>query len=433
MTRPRSLFTAFFATIMSVGLVVACTGDKGDPGAAGMIGAAGPTGPAGPEGPAGPTTIPDAGGGACTAPCHTFGGVVDEWKLSAHSHPQESEVTPGEACGNCHAVDGIQQRVANMYSIADDAGTPVDVPKGHTNFLANNGKVTEIGYGGSSTIGLIHCTTCHDFNSTNDPHVTGKYVAGSAPIRVPGGPNDVVYLEKSPDGGAGVGQTISLKAANVCVFCHKSRKDVTAYVTATGNVLSSPYWGPHEGPQSDIYSGKGGYEFAGMKYGTSTHMTIANACVSCHMGPNPDNANVPDHSLVPKVSFCKTCHTTYQGTNYDVQGGQSLVRDGLFELQGLLNDAGYLTRSTTKPNLPLQPDELADGQFALDKVRAGSGTNGSNLSIDGPHAGALYNFLLVAHGGDFGVHNPTYTKQLLWDSIVTLKGSDPSSLPSRPQ
>jgi hypothetical protein len=51
--------------------------------------------------------------------------------------------------------------------------------------------------------------------------------------------------------------------------------------------------------------------------------------------------------------------------------------------------------------------------------------------LDANTAGALYNYLIIARGKDFGVHNPTYTKQLLWDSIKYLKGSNPSFMSSR--
>lgn len=407
-------------------------GSDGAPGQAGPVGASGPQGPAGLQGIPGVTV--DAGtvglGGACTQPCHTFNGVVDQWRFSGHSHPQKNDVGGG-ACGNCHAIDGLEQRVANKYAAAPDAGTPADVAKGHLNYRGANGAPAEISYAGASAIGRIHCTTCHAFGPTNDPHVTGKYVQGQAPLRVPGGASDAVILEKSPDAGAITGEALSYKAANTCVFCHKSRKDVTFYVAAT-NALSSPYWGPHEGPQADVFSGKGGYHFAGSTYGSSTHVTVANACVSCHMRPVAGNGNVPDHSMKPAVEYCKTCHTQYNGTTFDIQGGQTIVKNALRELEAALSSAGMLTRSASAPYAALTENELADGQFHLDKVRPGS-NGGANLSVNAPTAGALYNYLITARGRDFGVHNPTYTKQLLWDSIKQITGSNPTSLPSRPQ
>ena len=43
-------------------------------------------------------------------------------------------------------------------------------------------------------------------------------------------------------------------------FLHK---DVTNYIKGgNDNNINSTTWGPHEGPQTAIYSGKGGYEFA---------------------------------------------------------------------------------------------------------------------------------------------------------------------------
>ena len=436
MTLTRLIGIGFIVAVGATSAGLAACGDgengaKGDPGA---------PGPAGPPGPAGTPGVPGNGAdggsiltGACTTPCHTFNGVVDQWRFSNHSHPQNNEIGGG-ACGNCHGIDGLQHRVDNKYTVVADAGAPTDVAKGHISYRAPNGAVSEIGYGGATTIGRIHCSTCHDFNATNDPHVTGRYLAGQAPLRVPGGVNDTAFIEKT--GGTSptepLGTALSYRAANTCVFCHKSRKDVSLYIVAN-NPLSNARWGPHDGPQADVYSGKGGYHFAGATYSTSEHSTIANACVSCHMQPVAANGNVPDHTMKPTVAFCKTCHTQYQGTTFDIQGGQSTVRKGLVELQGLLNDAGMLTRSPSAPYTALTEEQLGDGQFHLDTVRPNSAPGGGHIQANAPTAGALYNYLIIARSKDFGVHNPTYAKQLLWDSIRQIKGSDPASLPSRPQ
>ena len=415
-------------------VAVACSGSDGAKGDTGLVGQPGPQGTGGAPGAAGISDGGSGGGsiltGACTQPCHTFGGVVDQWRFSNHSHPQENLIGGGP-CGNCHGIDALQQRVANNFSIAPDSGVPSSVPKGHTNYKTTAGPVAEIGYGGATTVGLIHCTTCHDFNPSNDPHVIGRYVPGSAPLRVAGGPTDTVFLEKSPVGSPGTGQALALNTANVCVMCHKSRKDVTAYITPTGNAISSRFWGPHEGPQADIFTGKGGYEFAGLTYGTSAHAAISNACVSCHMSPAAGNANVPDHTMKPNVAYCKTCHTAYTGTNFDILSGRTNAKKALFELQAELNTKGLLTRSAAAPYAVLSDEDLADAQFNLDLTRPG-GNGGVNFSLDADTAGVLYNYLLLARGKDLGVHNPTYQKQLLFDSIKKAKGGvDPTSI-SRP-
>lgn len=423
------------ATLLIASAFVACTGKDGASGGPGATGPSGPQGAQGPQGQQGiPGPLPDAGTGAltgaCTTPCHTFNGVVDQWRFSNHSHPQNNEIGGG-SCGNCHAIDGIEKRVADQYTRAADAGPATNVPKGHINYVGAGGATAEIGYGGASAIGRIHCSTCHDFNPNSDPHVTGKYVAGQAPLRVPSGVNDTAYLEKTEDGGAPVGTALSYRVGNTCVFCHKSRKDIATYITAS-NALSSYRWGPHAATQTDLFSGKGGYHFAGQTYASSAHATLTNACVSCHMRPVEKNANVPDHTMKPTVAFCKTCHTQYTGTDFNIQGGRTIVRNALFELQAALDAAGLLTRTEVSPYAPLEDDEKTDGQFHLDLARPKSGPGGANLVLDAPTAGALYNYFVVARSKDLGVHNPTYTKQLLWDSIRQIKGTNPTSIPSRP-
>lgn len=413
--------------VVGAALGVGCgsDGDAGPPGAPGPTGVAGP---AGPEGP-GPTSGLDGGplsNPACTTPCHTFNGVVDQWRFSNHSHPQENEIGGG-ACGNCHAIDGIESRVAGRATTTGDAGALANVAQGHLSYTSAPNTVSEIGYAGASTIGRIHCSTCHRFDQTTDPHVTGSYAAGQAPLRVAGGASDVAYIEKTGDAGVvSEGQSVSYGAGNLCVFCHKSRKDARFYIQATNNL--SVRWGPHNGPQSDLFSGRGGYGLnqAGETYGTATHTTIASACVTCHMQPVAENGNTPDHTMKPKVAYCKTCHSTYTGTTFDVDNGRSDVRRGLEELEAALNAASLITRASVAPFSPLTTEELADGQFHLDSPRS------PGAPVDAPTAGAVYNYLLIARSKDLGVHNPRYTKQLLWDSIRQIKGGTPTFISSRP-
>jgi hypothetical protein len=438
----RALVFGSLSASLSIALL-ACSGEQGPSGPAGAegeAGAPGGPGPAGPQGPAGDAAIIGIDGGTgCTSPCHGFGNVVDQWQYSKHfimnaEASDEPAWTGAGSCGGCHAIDGLERRVAKTVGVAPDAGVvPTNVEKGHTNYL-NGPALAEIGYTGPGRTAIVHCTTCHEFNPTNDPHNTGKYEPGSAPMRVASGADDFTMIEKSPEGStAPVGQAAGKwKAGNTCVMCHKSRKDVTFYITAT-NKLSSPNWGPHEGPQTDVYSGLGGFQFAGAKYGTSVHTTVANGCPSCQMPPVTTNKGVPDHSMHPTLTFCKSCHTTFTGTTFDVQGGQSIVRGALKELQAALNGKNLLTRGSAKPYPPLDTAQLSDGNFHLDKVRPGSMPDGTDQVLDAATAGALYDYFLIARSKDFGVHNPTYAKQLLFDSIKTIKGTNPTSLPARPE
>ena len=43
-------------------------------------------------------------------------------------------------------------------------------------------------------------------------------------------------------------------------------------------------------------------------------------------------------------------------------------------------------------------------------------------------AGAIYNYILVARGGAYGVHNPKYIGEILYDSYFALSGLPLASL-----
>ena len=52
------------------------------------------------------------------------------------------------------------------------------------------------------------------------------------------------------------------------------------------------------------------------------------------------------------------------------------------------------------------------------------------VTLTAAQAGALYNYILVARGGAYGVHNPLYEEQLLYDSYMAVTGSAPPAFPS---
>jgi len=436
----------------------ACAGDNGKDGAVGPAGAqgpdgspgatgeAGPPGSAGPAGPAGPQGEPgvsgEAGAGnttgliatSCLSPCHGFNGIVEQWKASTHyatfianlGGEEVASWTGPQACGNCHALDAIQQRVAGNVTVAAGATAP-NSKHGQLSYLSG-GKIIESTYAGQSTVAEVSCVTCHDSSQAIDPHVTGKtYTPNSFPLRVPTGAADEALLEKSSAPGVSDGTPAGkYTAGNACMWCHKSRKDVTNYITATNNTLSSTHWGPHEGPQADIYTGLGGYHYAGKTYGNSSHQAFEDGCVTCHMPEVSSNQNIGNHSFAPVVSTCTTagCHT--QAKNFDVGGGKTAMTAGIQELRVALNNNGWLTRSAAAPYAPLSATDLTDRQFSLDLTMPGV----TGLTAD--QAGAVYNYLLLARGSAGGVHNPLYVRELIFDSVKAITGSAPVSLPVRP-
>jgi Collagen triple helix repeat (20 copies)/Cytochrome c552 len=396
-------------------------GAQGEPGEPGATGAAGQTGTTGGDGAAGagPDVALSTG---CLGPCHGFKGIVEQWKTSTHyatfiSNLGGDEVatwTGATACGNCHAIDGIEQRLAGNVNYAGASG-PISLAEGQISYKSSvNSKIAEATYAGHANVAVVHCTTCHDSSAENDPHVTGKsYTKGSFPLRVPTGADDQAMLELSsapatsdgtPAGKYGVG--------NACIWCHKSRKDSTDYIGVTNNISSS-HWGPHEGPQSDVYTGKGGYRYAGKVYGTSEHASFAKGCVNCHMPSVAANQGVGDHSFAPQLATCKTCHSTAK--SFDVLSGQTTVKAGLQRLRETLNNLLLLTRDEGPTFGPLDAAALADQNFELDLARPKN-------PVDADTAGALYNYFVLARGSAFGVHNPAYTRQLIFDSVEKAGG-----------
>jgi hypothetical protein len=427
-----------------------CDGPAGPQGAAGQNGESGPqgrTGPAGSKGPAG--AAGDAGraigveGGVlvgCLSPCHGFNGVVAQFQTSVHyteylvnaasATPEAEWTTPGVECGNCHSIDGLQQRVARNVGIAD-GGVVANLTSGEINYRNPTTMATgAVTYEGSATVAEVYCTTCHAVTDANDPHRTGAvWKPGSFPLQVSEDAGAFSFIEKSPSTSAVTGTSIgALGPANTCVWCHKSIEDVTQYITAS-NTLTSPYWGPHEGPAADLASGVGGYQFAGKVYGQSTHEQKL-VCVDCHMPAVASNLGVRDHSFSPQLSVCLGCHAG--ATNFDVNGGEMLTKSGLTELETDLNLAGYLSRSSSAPYLALAASDLGDGNWAIDDARPNAGPDGGSTVLTADQAGALYNYMSVARAGAYSVHNPKYIQEIVYDSIVAISGHTPTSITTRP-
>ncbi len=437
--------------------VSACAGSDGADGSVGPVGSkgadgepgeAGPPGKTGAQGPPGESGVAGASGDAgagntsgflatsCLSPCHGFTGIVEQWKGSTHystaianlGGDEVASWTGPQACGNCHALDAIEQRVAGNVAFTGTAGP--NVKRGQLSYTSTTtAKNAESTYASNSSVAEVNCTTCHDSSADTDPHLTGKtYVPNSFPLRVPTGPDDQALLEKSSAVGLSDGTPAGkYTVGNACMWCHKSRKDVTNFITAANNALTSTHWGPHEGPQADIYTGLGGYHYAGKAYGNSSHQAFEKGCVNCHMPAIESNQGIGNHQFAAQVSTCTTagCHT--QAKNFDVGGGKTAMSAGIQELRVALNTKGWLTRSEVAPYVPLSATDLADPQVALDLTMPGV------TGLTGDQAGAVYNYLILARGSAGGVHNPLYVRELIYDSFKAITGAAPATLPTRPE
>lgn len=248
------------------------------------------------------------------------------------------------------------------------------------------------------------------------------------------------------------GVTFDSGSGNLCANCHQARTAVKDTVKAmAAKDISSP-WGAHHGPQADMMMGSNAYEFAGKEYaGAGDHASaIDDGCVSCHMSL-PDgrygfSPNLGGHSFnisgdvheaeKLNTTACVSCHKDMKqavGTrpwikaggpgviwidkpavfgitapaDYDRDGQKEYMQD---EVQGLMDRL-----VNQQGNGLLQQGALnaydAKGNYILNKAT-------TNLSAD--QVGALYNFKYVLEDRSRGVHNATYTVQVLYDTVASL-------------
>ena len=426
--------------------IVGCSGPQGPPGEPGAAATSPDGGTLGAMGSPGSTAIGDGGlviQTSCLSPCHGFNGVVSQFQASVHyteylanvssATPETEWTTTGAACGNCHAIDALQQRVAGNV-LTTDGGVVPHLASGTLQYRdPASGALSTANYAGNATVAEVYCTTCHAVTDANDPHKTGiPWTPGSFPLQVPDDTDaSTLFVEKSPSTAAVTGTNAgNFGPGDTCMWCHRSRVDVTNYITATGNAITSVHWGPHEGPQADLFTGEGGYHFKGQTYGESTHEQKL-SCVDCHMVTVADNSNVPDHSFNPNLSACKSCHAT--ATTFDVNGFESDVQAAMTQIETWFNGQGMLTRADAAPFTTLTPAQLGDGNWAQDEPVPGAGLADGGGLLTQDQAGALYDYILVARGGAFGVHNPKYIGQILYDSYFALTGLPLAAFPARPQ
>jgi hypothetical protein len=184
------------------------------------------------------------------------------------------------------------------------------------------------------------------------------------------------------------GVTFDGGSGNLCANCHQPRRVLPEPVDGIISGISS-HWGPHHGPQSAMLLGvAGGGDVAGEP--SAHYKQVDDTCVTCHMGSDGS------HLFEPEVAACAECHDGVE--DFDINGVQTEVQALLDELGDLLVAEGVLDVNAPEGH-PIVTEAPADV------------------------ATALWNWLYVAHeDGSLGVHNATYTIDLLESSIALLNG-----------
>jgi hypothetical protein len=315
------------------------------------------------------------------------------------------------ACEQCHdSISGYQQKFyqfqASGHLVANQAAG------GHVQDRASC-QICHVGEGfvflrvegepaipnDVTTLSGVNCVACHEVHGSDNEHILRKV----SPVKLP----DRTEFE----GGLG----------NLCANCHNSR------IENPTETINTSFRGAHHGPQADILSGTGAYDWGhAYQEGAAVHKRVVeDTCVGCHMADAPSGAfaipvgshtfEIVDHDTgennVPNA--CGQCHpglTTpdkvplvpadYDGDGQAV-GVQTEIRGLMFHLQ-----TEILARMPgTEPG----------------EVGIGISEDDWGLLPFNQRA-VLYNYNLLAEDKSVGVHNSRYYVEILQRSYLYLTG-----------
>lgn len=296
------------------------------------------------------------------------------------------------SCLACHN-NTARALVTNQYSMSDHLkGTSVNTAGTRTNCTAchsHDGFVASIDMGLKDFTSVtpamtfkataFKCESCHTTHRTFDFSADGPDYAlrTIAPVKMLAQNSVVLDMGKS---------------SNLCVECHQPRAVAPTPDTNGNFFVSSGNYGPHYGPQSVVLEGIWGYHHLGGTTafpGRATHAHRKNAsCTSCHM--HDASGTNGGHTWNVGVESCKSCHSDantldYKGIKTEVAGLMNTLKTKLTE-KGALNASGSPVAGTYP------------------------------IAV----AGALFNYRLIYGDHSNGIHNPSYTKALLKNSIEAL-------------
>lgn len=246
----------------------------------------------------------------------------------------------------------------------------------------------------------IGCNDCHNFGADNKNE--GKLrIVGKVTL-----PNKAAVM-------AGTAAT--------CMSCHNSRRDVTDPATLKDQSA------PHYGPQSEMLLGTNVVKYPGTKYLNSAHTALADSCVTCHMAAAPGNAtDAGGHSMRMKtkdgkdnVNACRTCHPDLKSFDRTAYGDY----DGDGTLEGHQTEVHDLLLKTQEAIVKLVPGAKKIGH-AKGKI-VFEGADGKPVATTDQKAlQAAWNFLMVELDKSRGIHNPSFTVQVLQSTYKAVAGSD---------
>lgn len=321
----------------------------------------GPAGIPGKDGRDGEDGVNGQDGTAGCITCHDnsqalFAKTI-QWENSTHATGGNYERNTGD-CATCHTSQGFLGLHDGSYD-PSAAGAAISNPN------------------------PPNCYTCHSIHAT--------YTEADWALTI-SGPVNMFNTTQTPDFGKG----------SQCASCHQGR-EVKPFPVEGGAdyTITNAYWGVHHGPQANVVKGTGLFE-VGTGYANGTHSNMTNTCVTCHMAE----------------AFGSQAggHTMYLG--YSNHGSTVLNTAGCVSCH---NDNGALLLSTEALQTEVA-GMLAELKMKLDAI--GAMNSGSDAPVAGTYApevaGAVLNYKAITEDRSLGVHNPSYVRRLLQNTINAL-------------
>ncbi len=332
---------------------------------------------------------------AVVSPSLAIGDYTDKWAASAHAnsaseafrHWDDSEDgTVPASCAQCHASTGFKDYVGLDGSEA----LVVDQP-------------AKIGT-------VVDCSVCHNDYAESNPTVV-----------FPSG------LEVASDAGVAS-----------CWTCHQGTEggingslDEKIGTTAPDDKGESlAFVNPHYLSVGAMYLGSeanGGYQYEGKTYaGRFEHAEGVQTCTQCH---DPHTLHLAD----PGYAKCQTCHsevTTYpdqrkvRRTKSDYDGDGDVAESTYDEINGLTEQllTAMIAYSENIGGTPIGFSENYPYWFADNDGIQDEGEK-SYADWTPRLMRAAFNYKFVTRSSGY-IHNPTYSAQLLIDSIEDLAAGD---------
>ena len=399
----------------------------------------------------------DIAGSQC-AYCHGEPGRhgrFQEWSESGHGDFEtalnegfSTSATTGvttfrTSCAGCHTGQGFLQWYKQLARLGNgsrtlDATTLANLGWNSTGTLTSSGAqvIQDAAVPGVVTKANVQpqtCAVCHD------PHDEGTVTTA-----VPGGINDARVRVKDntsllPGGfiATGVGRGAQ------CITCHNSRNG--EFVSGAGNPTlhedGDRNWGtqvsgtvngynaPHEAAQGDVLMGRNAYYVTGLR---SKHSFLADTCASCHMQlttPPPafsgGGAFGTNHGFNASTDICTKCHGSYTGGTIQASFDQSLAQlnTEIGKAMYRLKNAGANPPGGTTIVIVYgrAPTISINGATAVSFTTYLTGATGATAGYHPDIAKANWNYSLVQLDLSKGIHNPTFTFEVLDATIAKMK------------